>query len=348
MSIRRLAVGAGGVLALATAAALGAYLPASADSATSAGCRTNCVTTFDTVGTHDLVIPSDVTSLTVTLAGAAGAPVSPQITTQPSAGGQGGVSTITLDAAAYAGTTLQGGVGDVGQGSFLAAEGGATLLAVAGGGGGAGYAGYLTMPDQILAVYPGGNGGAPASAGVAPGGDAAAFGSLAANGQGGTSSAGAGGAGDANGANGGPSTSTNPVALAAGGAGGSLVIGSTTHAGGAGGSGYTGGGGGGIQRNVDNGDVPVDVVAPGGGGSGYLAAGLTAVAGAGNGAAASVTVTWTLAPLPASPTSTTPAAPAAPALADTGSNDLLPISVGAVLLLAGVLGLLLARRRAIR
>ena len=82
----------------------------------------------------------------------------------------------------------------------------------------------------------------------------------------------------------------------AGGTGSTIAIGAVDRTGGAGGAGYAGGGAGGVMRNVSNGDLDIDVVAPGGGGSGYLAPGLTATANPGNPGIAEVTVTWSYAP----------------------------------------------------
>ncbi|GAB3384638.1 hypothetical protein GCM10027568_00660 [Humibacter soli] len=358
MAARRFVFGAVAVLAIAGGSAftLGAA-PAMADSLPAAGCRTNCVATFDTTGTHDLTLPTGLSSLTVTVAGSAGAALSPDVTNQPSVGGTGGVTTVTLDPATYGGAALQAGVGGTGEGSFLATSGGAALLAAAGGGGAAGYAAYLDLPGEILAVYPGGAGGAPSATGVAPGADATAFGPLAANGKGGTATGGAGGVGTTgNGGDGGSTTTTAPVVLAPGGTGGTFSLGEQTITAGAGGGGFTGGGGGAVERNVDNGDTPVDVIAPGGGGSGFLADSLTAVAGAGNTGTGFVTFTWSLPPVPTTPTPTPPATPAAtvttatasPALADTGSDVTLPIVLGGALLAGGLALVVVMRRRASR
>ena len=272
---------------------------ASADSLPAADCVTACTATFDTAGATDtLLIPTGITSLTATIAGAAGAPASFAITNDPTAvGGPGGATLVDLGTA-YAGDTLTFGIGNTGHGSYL--QDGSTLLAVAGGGGGGGYAGLLDDPGQIFATYPGGNGGAPSAPGVAPGANGAAFGSLAANGGGGTAAAGTAGTGDFDATAGGATTTVTAVdsTLAAGGTGGTFTDGTTsiTHNGGAGGSGYTGGGGGAIARNVPNGDDNVDVVAPGGGGAGYLDASLTAQDEPFNTGTGSVSFTWSFTP----------------------------------------------------
>jgi hypothetical protein len=271
--------------------------PVAADTLPPSTCVTECTATFDTAGSgQSFTIPTGVTRLTATIAGSAGAPPSFAITNDPTGvGGTGGVSTLALGAG-FAGTTVFFGVGGVGEGSWLRDQ--SALLAVAGGGGGGGYAAYLDIPGQILAVYPGGAGGSPVAAGVAAGQSATAFGSLPANGGGGTAVGGVAGVGQAPGTAGAGATllAGNAVTLAAGGTGGSLLVGSTSHVGGRGGSGYTGGGGGAVQRNVDNGDVPADVVAPGGGGSGYLDASLTATAGAPNTKGGYLSFSWSYSP----------------------------------------------------
>lgn len=310
--------------------------PVTADTLPASGCLTACTATFDTAGASTFTIPTGITGLEATVAGAAGAPAPVSMTNDPSAvGGAGGAATIQLGTS-YAGATLAFGVGAIGEGSYLQAPDD-SLLAVAGAGGGGGYAGYLSIPDQILASYPGGSGGSPVTAGVTPGGDGAAFGSLAANGLGGTVTGGAGGTGTASGAAGDSTTlvAGSAVTLAAGGAGGSLIIGGTTHLAGAGGSGYTAGGGGGIQQNVPNGDTDVDVVAPGGGGSGFLASTVTAVAGTPNTGTGYVSFTWSF-----------PPAPEDPALASTGL-EIAPWAVPSALLFlgAGAALVLVTRRR---
>ena len=285
------------ILSLAAMAALTfvgiTSVPAAADSLPAAGCVAACAATFDTPSAAEtLAIPSGITSLTARVSGAAGAPASFAITNDATAvGGKGGATIVDLGST-YAGQTLTLGVGGTGQGSYI--QSGSTLLAVAGGGGGGGYAGYLDLPAQILATYPGGDGGSPAGTGVTPGASGSAFGSLAANGGGGTTAAGVAGTGNANGTPGGATTTVTGAGSTL--AGGSLLVGSTTHVGGTGGGGYTGGGGGAVERSVDNGDVPVDVVAPGGGGAGYLDAALTATSGTPNTGTGSVVVTWSFTP----------------------------------------------------
>jgi hypothetical protein len=294
-----------GLIALACTSFFAA--PATADTPAPADCVTACTSTFDTVlGAGLFTVPDGITSLTATVAGAAGAPPPVTITSDPSAvGGSGGVTTVDLGAS-YANEPIVFGVGGTGEGSYIQTP--TTLLAVAGGGGGGGYAAYLDDAGQILATYPGGNGGAPSAPGVAPGASGAAFGSLAANGGGGTVAAGVAGTGDDNGTAGGATTITSFAGsiLAAGGTGGTFTDTTTTitHHGGAGGSGYTGGGGGAISRNVPNGDVPADVVAPGGGGAGYLDASLTAQDEPFNTGGGYVSFTWSFTPTISTTTTT--------------------------------------------
>lgn len=328
----------------ATASALlivaASALPAQADTLPSADCVTDCTATFDTVGSaFTFAVPAGITELTATIAGAAGAPAPFAITGDPTAvGGAGGVTTVDLGTD-YAGTTMTFGVGGVGEGSYLQAAG-PVLLVVAGGGGGGGYIGRLDLPDQVFGTFPGGDGGSPVAAGVTPGADATAYGGDAANGGGGTAAAGVGGTGLSNGTSGGPTTTVAPAGstLAAGGVGGSRLIVATDHVGGSGGSGYTGGGGGAVTT-VDGGDdIILDFVAPGGGGSGYLDASLSAVAGTPNTGGGQVSFTWSL---PAA--APNPSAPALPAtgLAGLGSLPWLMLLV----IGAGTIAVAAARRR---
>ena len=271
----------GAVLATGSIAALilgATALPVAADSLPAAGCVTDCVATFDTIGTgFEFDVPANITELSVSIGGGAGAPPAFAITNDPSAvGGAGGAATVDLGTE-WAGETLFFGVGGAGGASSLQEPGG-DLLVVAGGGGQGGYAGRLDLPGQIFATYPGGAGASPTFAGLSNGEDATAYGSDPANGDGGNDAAGgAGGTGDANGVAGSSLGSVNPTSFdaALGGAGGTLVVNEVQHSGGRGGDGITGGGGGAIaQYEVD--ENPVDLVAPGGGGSGLLAAPLTA------------------------------------------------------------------------
>ncbi|GAB3118788.1 hypothetical protein [Glaciibacter psychrotolerans] len=283
---------------VAESAAAGA-LPASS-------CVTDCTATFtSTFGEAAFTLPDGVSSLTATIAGYAGAPASIDQWDDPtSVGGPGGQTTIDLGPA-YAGQTVRFSAGSLpSEGSYLQASDD-TLLAVAGGGGGGGFATYFSFPDQILATYPGGSGGSPSAPGIAPGTDATAFGTHAANGRGATSGGGLGGVGTANGHPGAPEMSlTAPTALLAAGGDHSPFTSPLLNRywSGHGGSGYTGGGSGAVQTGVDNGDVAIDLVAPGGGGSGYLAPTLTATAGAPHTGAGFVTFTWSYTPSVTIPT----------------------------------------------
>lgn len=338
------------IVSAAVFAAIAAAAPASADTLPAADCRTDCTAVFDTTGIHSLAIPAGVTELTATVAGAAGARAPGALVILPDAtGGAGGATTADLGTS-HGGTTLTISVGGTGEGSAIAdAEGG--LLVVAGGGGGGGYAGRLELPDQVFAAFPGGDGGAPSAPGIAPGGDATAFGGGAFNGLGGAALGGAGGSAGLPGVIGlaGDDVTTSApgaIALAAGGPGGVLVFqGSDPIEAGDGGSGYTGGGGGAVDLDaVDGGDdIFLDVAAPGGGGSGYLAAGLTAAAEEPNAGAASVTVTWSLPALP--PATTPPAEPKKPSLAESGVEAGVLGAFAAALLGVGAAVAFASRRR---
>lgn len=287
---------------------------AAASSIPPADCVLNCTAMFDTGGsTLSFTVPQRISTLNATVAGPAGAPASVAITNDPTGvGGPGGASVVALGAS-HGGATLHFGIGAQGQGSTLFDEANA-LLAIAGGGGGGGYAAYFAWADQILANYPGGAGASPVTAGVTPGEDGAAFGAQAFNGKG----SGAAGIGTVPGATGAASIPVLApfIPLPAGGAGGSLAVDGITHVGGAGGTGYGGGGGGAIQRNVPAGDVDVDVVAPGGGGAGFLAAGLSASAGTPNTGSGYVSFTWSYNPAVSTP---------APSTAKPGAT--IPVSV---------------------
>jgi LPXTG-motif cell wall-anchored protein len=304
--------------AIATSAAavmmLGAgALPATADTLPAPGCTTDCVATFDTVGIgFDFDVPANISELTVTIAGGAGAAPAQGFPNDPeSVGGPGGAATIDLGTE-WAGETLYFGVG--GEGGATSVQGADfDLIALAGGGGQGGYAGRFDLPDQINGTFPGGAGASPTAAGVTNGEDATGFASDPANGLGGTNAnGGAGGTGDANGTAGASiSTITETSTTAAlGGAGASTTVNDVDFAAGRGGDGITGGGGGGIvQFEID--ENPLDFAAPGGGGSAFLALGLTGVAEDPNLGTGYVTFTYSLA---------APAPTPAPALPATGSD----------------------------
>jgi hypothetical protein len=295
---KRLGGVAAGAVALFALASVFSGSAAAVNSVPAADCVIACVATFDTAGSAGTIaIPAGITSLTATISGAAGAPAPVAITGDSTAiGGPGGVTTVDLGTT-YAGQTLTAGVGATSQGSYIAV--GSTLLAIAGGGGNGGYAGHLVDPDQTNGTYAGGAGGSPSAPGVAAGGISDAFGSFATDGGGGTAIGGAAGTGtEANGTAGGTTiTFTNPAfVLAAGGLGGTTVISGVTHTGGTGGTGFTGGGGGGITSFDEGDSFFIDVIAPGGGGSGFLAPLLTATAGTPNTGAGSVVLTWSFSP----------------------------------------------------
>jgi len=342
------AIGVGLLLAAATA-----VTPAVADTAPATDCRTDCTAVFDTAGLHTLAVPAGVVSLRATVSGAAGSPAPAALGLFPDAvGGPGGVTTAMLGTA-LGGTTLTLRVGAAGEGSALA-NGDGALLVVAGGGGDGGYAGRFELPDQLFAAYPGGAGGAPSAPGVAPGGDGTTFGTGAFNGAGGALAAGgAGGVGGASGSAGAAGTTSSPgaIGLSAGGAGGILTVQDDQYEAGPGGSGFTGGGGGAVSLDaVDGGDeIMIDVVGAGGGGSGFLAEGLSAVAGEPNAGAGSVTVVWSLPPLPdpepASPVVAPPAEPTGPQLAETGVEGPSLGLAAAAIAAAGAALLALHRRR---
>jgi hypothetical protein len=290
--------------ALAAVAAFGVVGPlggagaAAATAAPATPCLTECAATFDTPGqTATFTPPAGIATLSVTVSGAAGAAAPVAITHDPTArGGRGGSATIDLGPfyVGYPFSITLGGVGGAAQLKI-----GDSLIAMAGGGGGGGYAGYLDQPDQILATYPGGDGGAPTdSAYLTEGAPGVAFGDLAANGQGATDLGGSGGTGDGTpgDVNGKTGHAADYYSLESGGAGASAEIAGVVHTAGAGGDGYAGGGGGAIDRGVDNGDTPVDLVAPGGGGSGYLLPDRPVVAEAPNTGAASIVFHWSYAP----------------------------------------------------
>jgi hypothetical protein len=269
---------------------------AAADSASSATCLTGCTAVFDTAGgTGTFTADPSVTSLTVTVQGAAGAPATtagPLAST--SIGGPGGSTTVDLLGSSFASGPLAVTVGATGGAASVASGG--NLIVVAGGGGGAGYVGRLDLPDQIFSTYAGGTGGSPSAPGVTAGTAGTVLLNPASNGAGGATTGGAAGASAGGGTTGTAGANSNGATVAAGGAGASQTVLAVNTAG-AGGSGFAGGGGGSIARNLrDSDDNPFDVVGAGGGGSGFLATGLTATAGTANTGAASVTFRYSFSP----------------------------------------------------
>jgi hypothetical protein len=217
----------------------------------------NSITLNETGNTQTYIVPSGVTSINVTLYGAAGGTSSSSSGT----GGLGGetqgtlnvtpgeVLTIIVAGAGGSNSGVNGGTGGYGGGG--AGGNGSSV-----GGGGGGGASQILNGATELAIAAGGGGAAGFNS---SGGGAGGNTGSASGGGGGTQSS--GGTGGGNGAtNGGSPT---------GGAGGGNSV---SYGGGGGGSGYWGGGGGGS-------------VAGGGGGSAYVPAGGSTTAGvqSGNG-----------------------------------------------------------------
>ncbi|WP_420113657.1 Ig-like domain-containing protein, partial [Pseudactinotalea sp.] len=248
----------------------------------------SCEVVFTTGGAPEsFTVPAGVSSISVTVSGAAGGNVVVGGTlVQP--GGRGGSSTATFTVEPGDRlTVLVGGVGE--QADFSAgAAGGSGATPRSGGFGGGGTAGsaglwsaagggggsYLFSESGELLLAAGGGGGAAsgsgsAGAGVGVGGGVS--GSAGAGVSAGSDAAGAGGTGTGGGegANGGGPT-TSPLLVGAGGSGG--VGGAVSGAGG--GGGYYGGGGGSGSPSVGAG-----VGGPGGGGSGYAAPSAEEVSG---------------------------------------------------------------------
>jgi hypothetical protein len=256
--------------------------------------------TYTGAGTYSFTVPSGVTSLDVTAVGAAGG--------SGDGGGGGGAGASVEDKAVpvTAGQVLSvivGGVG--GAGSFTVGGAGGTpgaggaggdyptgnSDAVLDGGGGGGYSGLLSPSNSPLVIAAGGGGGGGSDASSAGGnGDTGAGGGAGGSngnspgpacgpGGGGTSTmGGAGGAGGNGAGNGGSGSSLT------GGPGGASN-GLTNSSGGGGGGGYFGGGGGGGSL----------FSCGGGGGSSFGTTSLTNETIATG--AASVAITYVVAPL---------------------------------------------------
>lgn len=265
--LRRCALAAGGAAMLATAGAA----PAAAS--------TTATTTYSSPGDYSFTVPAGVTSISVTVIGAAGGncyPVNGNPGSNGSAGegaqlaatiavtpgeplsigvggrgascsglsgnsSPGGVGGGGLGGASYTGTTSGGGGGGASLiGSESASPGfGSLLLVAAGGGGAGGYSGG-----------PGGNAGVAgdASPGGAPGGGGGGAGTSSQGGAGGTAGTG------------GTAGSDGSFGLGGAGADGSAANGD---GGGGGGGGYYGGGGGGTNDSANLGG------GGGGGGSSF-------------------------------------------------------------------------------
>lgn len=285
-----------GALLLAAGSLFIGSSAASADSFPSSECVIDCVVTIDTAGSGSVAVPAGVTSLTVTVAGGAGVAPSQATRIFPDAvGGAGGVTTVELGSAG-GGTTFSYIVGGTSEGSAVGVDD-STVLVVAGGGGDSGYAGRLDLddPDQIFGFFPGGVGGAPTAPGFAAGGDGTA---PEANGFGASVAVGAGGPGSiaVGNAGGYADMAAGTITLGAAGLGGTASSPdvATSHLGGSGGTGAYGGGGGGVTRTEID-ENPLYIVGAGGGGSGYLAGGLTGVASTNEGAGY-VTFEWSYSP----------------------------------------------------
>lgn len=138
-----------GGLITAVALLLLPAVPAAADSFPAADCTTTCTATIDPpTDAGSIAIPAGIANLTVTIAGAQGPNADAGFAALLGGiGGAGGVTTVDLGAA-FAGQSLQYGIGDLGQGSYLKADGG-ELIVVVGGGGQGGYGGRFDLPDQI-------------------------------------------------------------------------------------------------------------------------------------------------------------------------------------------------------
>lgn len=263
---------------VAAALVAAAFLSAGTGSASADVTKT---TTFNTPGSYTFAVPEGVSSITVTVIGAAGGsyldpcfsdsggegasvtatvPVSSQEQLSVGVGGPGADGCVGSPTAAGA----AGGVGGGGQGGSSQSAGGA-------GGGGASVVGVAEpLPGFAALVVAGGGGGAGLNS--ADGGNA---GSPGANGVsaatgGGAGSQTSGGAGGA--AGGGGGTVGSPGSLGVGGTGGTGDTAAPSAGGGGGGGGYYGGGGGGGSAS---GAYP----AGGGGGSSFIVEGATNVSG---------------------------------------------------------------------
>lgn len=264
-------------------------------------------------------IPANATDVQITVAGSQGSKGSASM---PTLGGAGGVVTVALGDR-YAGETLNLLVPPIGllapgSGSYVATDD--AFLVVAGGGGRSGYAGQVT---NVLA------GGAGGFATASPnGGDAAQSGTGR---QGGLGAIGATPGANGYVPGGSPAPNTGTTASVTDGiilqGRGSAVNGF------AGGSGYAGGGG------AANGVVTGTGLVRGasGGGSGYLAPGLTILSTAANASPAGssavapgfITITWTEpAQIPEVPDTPPAPAPVTPVPGRGADDPALPIVAG--------------------
>lgn len=250
------------------------------------------MTTFSyTGGSQSFVVPSGITSLTITAAGAQGGAADEGLTVAYAAP-QGGSTTAMI--AVTAGSTLDvevGGTGASGAGGYNGggAAGGTPPSAGLGGGGASDVrVGGNALNDRVVVAGGGGGNSQPNMFGGAGGaGGGLVGGSVVAG-------AATGGSQNAGGAAGGP-CGTAAVAGTAGsfGAGGAGGSGLSNGAGGGGGW-YGGGGGGGWGLLINSGPCTAEPAGAGGGGSSYVtpsATNVTMTQGTNSGAG-SVTLVW--------------------------------------------------------
>ena len=306
--------------AIALVAAATGLIPAAASAATSspAECVTACSVTFTPAdGQATWTAPAGAVNVQVTVAAASGVNI---LGGSGGPGGSGGTVTVALGPSVYSQTlhVLAGAVGvggsfdappyaQGGGGSYVSVPG--AFVAVAGGGGGSG----LQSTDNMF--NPG-----PYVPDVKLAGGAGGFSAATADGGSGQESHDSQGFGT--GAHGAvPGVGPQPsVGLAgAGGAAASVAVDGTITpgAGGAytglgqaasdGGGGYAGGGSGAFVVQQDPDMTETRTFGPGGGGSGYLAPGLAALATGPNTGDGYITFTYSIAPatVPAAPTGLT-------------------------------------------
>jgi hypothetical protein len=285
--LARVAAPAAVVAGIASVAVIGLPTGANAASCTTSGTTTTCVYTF--TGTEQtFLVPTGVTSLTITAIGAAGETIG----TNPGGAGAQVFSTI----GAIPGTTLFVEVG--GAGGVSTFNGGGLGAATAGDGGGASDVRTIaradagTLPSRLVVAGGGGGAGSDGTCGAGTGGDGGAQAAAGANGaicvvasSGGTGGgAGTSSAGGALGDGGAGGTAGSPGTVGTPGTGGDGGISAGAACGGGGGGGgvFGGGGGGGGLTGAD--------VGAGGGGGGGSSHGTSLGS---TSAAASVTIAYT-------------------------------------------------------
>lgn len=319
---RLLALASATALLLASTAGLAA--PAYADPAQ---CLTACTVTFTpSDGQVAWTIPSRAVGVRLTVAGGEGSIYEGD---RGGAGGSGGTITTGLGYA-YGGQTLHllaGAVGTAGPshgfpfspgggGSYVAVSG--QFIAVAGGGGGGGMqlATLRAFGDPFGSSLPQVNlkGGAGGYSGASPDGasgsdnnDAQAYGTGAVGAVAGTGSWSTPGDGR-NIMAGGPGTvaAVSANGTITPGTGGGWTFTGQGYSGAAeGGGGFAGGGGGSAVGQTldypDRSSLITSTPGPGGGGSGYLAAGLTAISTGPNTGDGHITITYSIAQVPSVP-----------------------------------------------